>query len=99
MRLITTNYSHNKAKVLNSNTKKVPAANNAKENESKNKKMETAGNLKMEYEDLNLNTKHQAATTTPIKFNIVYYPMPHSLLSPNNFSVYVIQVSQSYVTL
>ena len=99
MRLITTNYSHNKAKVLNSNTKKVPAANNAKENESKNKKMETAGNLEMEYEDLNLNTKQQAATTTPIKFNIVYYPMPRSFLSPNNFSVYVIQVSQSYVTL
>ena len=99
MRLTSVNYSHNKAKVFNSDAKAVPAANNAEENKSKNKKMETAGNFKMEYEDLDLNTKHHAATITPIKFNIVYYPMPRSFLSPNNFSVYVIQVSQSYVTL
>ena len=97
MRLTPINYSHNKAKVFNSDSEAVPVTNNAEENKSKNKEMETVGSNKMEHEDLDLITKYHAATTTPIKFNIVYYPMPHSLLSPNNFSVYVIQVSQSYV--
>ena len=99
MRLTSTNYSHNKAKVFNSDSEAVPATNNAEENKSKNKEMETDGSNKMEHDDRDLITKYHAATTTPININIVYYPMPHSLLSPNNFSVYVIQVSQSYVTL
>ena len=99
MKLTSINYSHNKAEVINSDSEAVPATNNDEENKSKNQEMENAGSIKMEYEDLDSITKHHAAKITPTKFNIVYYPMPHSLLSPNNFSVYVIQVSQSYVTL
>ena len=99
MRLTQINYSHNKAKVFNSDSEAVPATNNDEENKSKNKEMETDGSNKMEHDDRDLITKYHAATATPININIVYYPMPHSLLSPNNFSVYVIQVSQSYVTL
>ena len=45
------------------------------------------------------NEESNAAATSTQNINIVIYSLPHSLLSPNIFSVYVIQVSQSYVTL
>ena len=97
---LTTNiYSHNKAKVIDENTETVPAEDNNEENQIQDKKMENAGHDKMEHEELDAITTIEAAKRTPININIILYSLPHSLLSPIIFSVYVIQVSQSYVTL
>ena len=64
--------------------------------------MEDPGHDKVEHEKLVGNTNNEelnAAATSTQNINIVIYSLPHSLLSPIIFSVYVIQVSQSYVTL
>ena len=64
--------------------------------------MEDPGHDKVEHEKLVGNTNNEelnAAATSTQNINIVIYSLPHSLLSPNIFPVYVIQVSQSYVTL
>ena len=98
-RLINNIYSHHKAKVINKTLKNNNAKDNAEEDKIQNKMLEDSGRDKMEYEKLVGNTKLNVATTTMQNINIVIYSLPHSLLSPNIFSVYVIQVSQSYVTL
>ena len=87
------------AKVIYADSEATSAKNHVEENKNKNKEMETDGSNKMEHDDRDLITKHNAAIITPININIVHYSLPHSLLSPIIFSVYVIQVSQSYVTL
>ena len=61
--------------------------------------METTGHDKMEHAKLVGITKMNTAEITPTNINIVIYSLPLSLLSPIIFSVYVIQVSQSYVML
>ena len=98
-RLTTNNYSHHKAKVNNEAPETEHAENNTKENKIKDKKMEITGHDKMEHAKLVGITKMNIAEITPTNINIVIYSLPHSLLSPIIFSVYVIQVSQSYVTL
>ena len=92
-------YSYHKAKIINWEIKGISPTKHTKENKSEDTEMEDQCSKKMEHDDLDLITKYHAATTTPININIVYYSLPHSLLSPIIFSVYVIQVSQSYVTL
>ena len=98
-RLTTNIYSHNKAKVNNETPEATHAENNTEENQIKDKKMEIAGHDKMEHAKLDGITKMNTAEITPTNINIVIYSLPHSLLSPYIFPVYVIQVSQSYVTL
>ena len=98
-RLTTNYYSHYKAKVNNKALEIKDAKNNTEEDKIKDKKMEDPGHNKMEHEKLAGNTKMNPAATTTKNINIVIYSLPHSLLSPYIFSVYVIQVSQSYVTL
>ena len=95
-RLTTNIYSHNKAKVNNKTPEATHAENYTEENKINDTKMETAGHDKMEHAKLDGITKLNTAKITPTNFNIVIYSLPHSLLSPNIFSVYVIQVSQSY---
>ena len=98
-RLTTYNYSHNEAKVNNEAPETEHAENNTKENKIKDKKMEITGHDKMEHAKLVGITKMNTAEITLTNINIVIYSLPLSLLSPIIFSVYVIQVSQSYVTL
>ena len=75
------------------------AKNNTEEDKIQDKKMEDPGRDKLEHEKLAGNTKMNPAATTTKNINIVIYSLPHSLLSPYIFSVYVIQVSQLYVML
>ena len=98
-RLTTNYYSHYKAKVNNKALEIKDAKNNTEEDKIQDKKMEDPGRDKMEHEKLVGNTKMNPATTTTKNNNIVIYSLPHSLLTPYIFSAYVIQVSQSYVTL
>ena len=67
---------------------------------SKDKEIEDSGSIKVEHgkPDRRTNNEEMNAATTP-NINIVIYSLPLSLLSPIVFPVYVIQVSQLYVTL
>ena len=76
-RLITSNYSHHKAKVNNKAPETKHAKNNTEEDEIKDKKMEDAGRDKMEHEKLVGNTKMNTAEITMTNINIVIYSLPH----------------------
>ena len=93
---------HNKTEIFNEALKTHAANDYSEENKIKDKEMEDSGSIKVEHGKLdsrrNTEEMNAAATTTP-NINIVIYSLPLSLLSPIVFPVYVIQVSQSYVTL